>query len=101
MSCIGPSRESQGVGPSAKPGEEVALCVFGKIGRADIGDTPFVYIAVGNVFCFDEIAHPLRNVGVYLVVIGRFDHWSQPLPMEPMSSCDTKSFQCTMPRCGQ
>lgn len=43
--AIGPSCTSQGVGPDANPGEEMALCISGKVEGGNIFNTPLVYVA--------------------------------------------------------
>jgi hypothetical protein len=48
-SIVRPPSASQGKGPDPDACEEMALCVFFKVVWSDIFDTPFVYIARGNV----------------------------------------------------
>jgi hypothetical protein len=48
-SVIGPACKSQGEGPSADAGKEVALGVASKVVRSDIGDASFVNVAGRNV----------------------------------------------------
>jgi hypothetical protein len=69
-SIVGPSSEAERVGPSANAGEEVALSIPGKVGCADIDDATLVDVPWGDVTGGDEVAEPLRGIGVDLVVIG-------------------------------
>jgi hypothetical protein len=48
-SVVGPSGKAQGVAPSTKTGEEVALHVSGKITCVNILDAPCVNFAFGNM----------------------------------------------------
>lgn len=67
---IWPSGEPQGVAPDSDAGEEMALCVSGKIVCSDILDAPFVHVAGRNVAGGDKVPQPLRGVGVDLVIVG-------------------------------
>lgn len=66
---VGEAGEAQAVGPDANPGEEVTLAIARKIGRKDIGDTPFINIARRYQALKDEVAQPLGRVGVKFVVV--------------------------------
>jgi len=55
-SVLGPSGKAQGVAPTAKAGEEVALGVSGKITCADILDAPRIYFAFGYMPRVNQIA---------------------------------------------
>ena len=67
---VWPSCESGCVSPPPQPGEEMALGVSDEIDGMDIGNTPFVDIAGGNVTRSDKISQPLGCVGINLVVVG-------------------------------
>lgn len=67
---IRPSRLSQGVGPDADTGEEVALCETSQVVWTDIFNAPFVYFAGRDVSGFYQVTQPRCGVGVYLVVVG-------------------------------
>lgn len=67
---VSPPSHSQGKGPSADTGKEVALGVTSEVVGSNVTDVPFVYVASREVPCGDQFAQPLRRVGVMLVVIG-------------------------------
>lgn len=69
-SVVGPSRQSEGVAPSADASEEVALGVASEIIGLDILDISLVHVAWGNVPRRDQVAEPLRGVRLVLVVVG-------------------------------
>jgi hypothetical protein len=46
------------------------LSIPGKVGCADIDDATLVDVPWGDVTGGDEVAEPLRGIGVDLVVIG-------------------------------
>jgi hypothetical protein len=69
-SVVGPAGESEGDGPSADAGEEMALGVAGEIVGAHVNDASLVNVAAGDVSGVDEVAEPLRCIGVDLVVVG-------------------------------
>jgi hypothetical protein len=48
-SVIGPSGETQGDGPSADAGEEMALAVAAEVGRSHVNDASLVNVAGGDV----------------------------------------------------
>jgi hypothetical protein len=50
-SVVRPSGKAQGVAPTAKAGEEMALNKSGKVTGANILDTPCVNFASGDVSC--------------------------------------------------
>ena len=65
------SRESgkgQGVGPPCDAGKEMTLGVGSELIRGDVLDAAFVNDAGGDVAGCDQVAEPLRGVGVDLVV---------------------------------
>ena len=67
---VGPSGKPERMTPHADAGEEVALSVAFEIIWSDILDAPFVNITGREVACGNQVAQPLRGVGVDLVVIG-------------------------------
>lgn len=69
FTVVGPSGEAGGVGPSADAGEEMALGVSSQVFGPDIHDAPLVHVAVGDQPGRDQVAQPLRGVGVKLVVV--------------------------------
>jgi hypothetical protein len=50
-SVVGPSGKAQGVTPTTKAGEEMALHVSGKVTGSNILDTPCVNFAFGDMSC--------------------------------------------------
>ena len=71
---IGHARHAQGERPPADAGEEVALCVGTKIVRVYLFYAAFVHVARSNVVARYQIAEPLRDVGVVVVVVGGAGH---------------------------
>jgi hypothetical protein len=69
-SVVGPSGETEGDGPSGDTGEEMALGVAAEIVGSHVNDASFVNVATGDVSGGDEVAEPLRCIGVDLVVVG-------------------------------
>jgi hypothetical protein len=65
-----PPGASQSVGPDADPGEEVALRIPVEVAGSHVADVTLVDDSVGDVSCGDEIAEPLRGIGIDLVVVG-------------------------------
>ena len=63
-----PSGKGQGVGPSCDAGKEMTLGVGSELIRGDVLDAAFVNDAGGDVAGCDQVAEPLRGVGVDLVV---------------------------------
>ncbi|MEN5204012.1 hypothetical protein ABE473_06095 [Stenotrophomonas sp. TWI700] len=55
LSVFGPVGELQCQGPSADTGEEVALCVRGKVSWCNIFNTPFIYKAGRNLSGGDQL----------------------------------------------
>ncbi|WP_245222403.1 hypothetical protein [Pseudomonas moraviensis] len=55
----------------------MALRESGKIARADIFDTPFIYDAGRNVASLNQVSQPLGRIRVNLVVISRHANSSQ------------------------
>jgi hypothetical protein len=70
LAVVGPSSKSGCERPSADAGEEVALDVAGQIGGLDIDNASFIYVTFGDQPRVNEIAQPLRCVGVEFVVVG-------------------------------
>lgn len=66
---VGPSGETKGVGPDADSGEEVALSVTVEVRSSHVPNGSFIDISVSDQFIGDQIAQPLRGVGVYLVIV--------------------------------
>ena len=64
-----PSREPQGMGPSADPGKEVALGITGKVGWLDINYAPLVNVASRDMPSGDQVSQPRGCIRVKLVVI--------------------------------
>ena len=56
--------------PHADACEEVALHVSGEVVGCDIQNAPFIHVAGRDVAGGDQVAQPLRCVGVDLVVVG-------------------------------
>jgi len=68
-SVVGPSGETEGNGPSADASEEMGLDVASEVVGPHVNDVSFVNVASGDVSGGDEVAEPLRGIGVDLVVI--------------------------------
>jgi hypothetical protein len=68
-SVIGPAGESEGNGPSADAGEEMALSVSGKIVRPHVNDASLVNVTWRDVASGNEVAEPCGGIGVNLVVV--------------------------------
>jgi hypothetical protein len=69
LSIVGPPSKSGCEGPAADAGEEMALPVSGEVGGLNIGNAPGIDVAGGNQARGDQVAQPLRGVGVELVVV--------------------------------
>lgn len=69
MLVDGDAGESQGEGPAADSGEEVALSKPGKIGCSYEEDGAVIYVPLRELARRDEVAEPLRGEGVELVVV--------------------------------
>lgn len=65
----GPTRELEGEGPSADPGEEVTLGIRSEVIRAYLHDTAFIHITIGDKTSRDEVTEPLGGVWIELVVV--------------------------------
>jgi hypothetical protein len=76
-SVIGPAGESEGVGPSADSGEEVALSVFGEFIGVDFCDATFVHDSRCDQRLADERPQPVGSVWVVFVVV--VHRWLIPL----------------------
>ena len=63
-----PSGKGQGVGPSCDASKEMTLGVGSELIRGDVLNAAFVDDAGGDVAGCDQVAEPLRGVGVDLVV---------------------------------
>ncbi len=70
---IRPASKSSCIGPSTNACEEVALRVSGKVVGSDINNAPFVHVARRDVALCDQVAQPLRGVGVVFRIIS-FSH---------------------------
>jgi hypothetical protein len=73
-SVIGPAGESQGVGPSADAGEEVALSVSIEILGRQVAHVARIDAAGRDVFGRDEVAQPLGAIAVVVAVERRRVH---------------------------
>jgi hypothetical protein len=69
-SVIGPSGKSEGVGPPADAGKEMALRIAPEIAGSHVDDASLVDIAWRDVSGGDEVAEPLGGIRVDLVVVG-------------------------------
>jgi hypothetical protein len=69
LSIVGPPSKSGCEGPAADAGEEMALPVSGEVIGLNIGNAPGVDVAGGDQPRGNQVAQPLRGVGVELVVI--------------------------------
>ncbi len=67
---VAPSGPAKGMGPHADAGEEVALRVSGEVRRLDVDDRTLVDVARRDMAGCDEVAEPLRGIGIDLVVVG-------------------------------
>jgi len=70
LAVIWPSRKTGGEAPSTDAGEEVALSKSMKVIWLDIDNAPLVNFARRDVAGGDQVAQPLRRVGVKLVIVG-------------------------------
>lgn len=70
---IRPAGETERVGPDSDAGEEVALSKSRKLIWLDIGNAPLVHDAGRDVPRRDQVAQPLRGVGIEFVVVGSHD----------------------------
>ena len=67
---VGPSSKSSCIGPTADTCEEVALDIALEVVGLDIDNAPFIDIARRDTAGGDQVAQPLRGVGIELVVVG-------------------------------
>jgi hypothetical protein len=70
MAIIGPPREAEGDRPSSDASEEMALGVAAQIVGLHVHDASLVNVAWRDVAGCDEVAEPLRCIGVDLVIVG-------------------------------
>jgi hypothetical protein len=68
-SVVGPSCETEGIGPDADAGEEVALGVAAEVRSSHVPNGSVIYVTFRYQFTVDQVAQPLRGVGVYLVIV--------------------------------
>jgi hypothetical protein len=68
-SVVGPSGETEGVGPDADAGEEVALGVAAEVRSSHVPNGSFIYVTFRYQSTVDQVAQPLRGVGVYLIIV--------------------------------
>lgn len=78
-SVIGPASESQGVGPAADAGEEMALDEVSEVIGSHVLDVSIIDFAIGYQPCLDEFAQPCCGERVVLVVV-RPSHAASRLP---------------------
>jgi hypothetical protein len=71
-SVIGPARQAQGQWPAADAREEMALNVALQIVRLYVGDAAFVHMTDRQISRCDQVAQPLRGIGIVLVVVNAF-----------------------------
>ncbi|MCY1542796.1 hypothetical protein D9M68_785630 [compost metagenome] len=69
-STIWPAGATKGEGPDTDPGEEMALGVGAQVIGVHVLDRSFVHVARRDVPGGDQVAEPLRGIGVVLVVVG-------------------------------
>ena len=67
---VGPSRKAECVRPDPDPCEEMALREIAQIRSLNAGDAAVVNDAIGDQSLLDEIAEPLRCIGLKFVVVG-------------------------------
>jgi hypothetical protein len=68
-SSVIPSGEPESVGPAADSGEEMALGKSGKVIWIDICNTPFIDFPRREMPSRNQVAQPVRRIGVELVVV--------------------------------
>jgi hypothetical protein len=78
FSVIGPIGKTEGVGPSANAGEEMALPKRSKLVGVDFDDAAGINGALRQMPSRNEIAQPLRHIGIAVVVIGRVHSFPRP-----------------------
>lgn len=69
-SVVGPSGETEGVGPSADAREEMALGEAIEVRRGDIVNRSAIHGAGGDDPGGGEVAQPGRSVGIIFIVVG-------------------------------
>jgi hypothetical protein len=70
-SIVRPSGKTKGVAPDADSCEKMALRVSAELVGSDILDTPLVNVAGRDMACRNQVAQPLRAIGINLVVVRR------------------------------
>jgi hypothetical protein len=78
--AIGNPSKSQGVAPSADPGEEVALDESAQVGWFDIEDASFIDFPIRDQSAPNQLAQPCRSVLVDFVVVSGHRSPPQLLP---------------------
>jgi hypothetical protein len=68
-SSVWPSCKPQGVAPASNSGKEVALVIASQVISLYLKNAALVHIARRNQVARNQVAQPLRSVGVELVVI--------------------------------
>lgn len=66
---VPPSCESKRVAPDSDAREKMTLRISGEVAGVNVADVALIYVARRNVAGRDEIAQPLRGVGVDFVVV--------------------------------
>jgi len=77
---IGPTGSTQGVGPDANTGKEVALSKCRKFSWNDIFYAPLVHFARSKVALFDQLSQPCRSLWVVFVIV---DGHNAPMSFRP------------------
>ena len=77
-SVIGPPGESEGVAPTADPGEEVILDVPANVGGGNVLNVSLIDLAFGNLSRLDQFPQPRGGEGIVLVVVRR--HYRRHVP---------------------
>ncbi|MCY1300997.1 hypothetical protein D9M70_505860 [compost metagenome] len=70
-STIWPAGAPKGDGPCADTGEEMALGVRAEVIGVHVLDRSFIYVAWRDVAGGNQVAEPLRGIGLNFVVISR------------------------------
>jgi len=68
-SIVWPSGEAECETPAPDAGEEVVLGVSSQVIGAYLSHVSFINVTVGDVAGSDQVAQPLRCVGVELVIV--------------------------------
>jgi hypothetical protein len=66
---VRPSGKAEGIGPDADTGEEVALGVAAEVRSSHVPNGSVIYVTFRYQSTVDQIAQPLRCVGVYLIIV--------------------------------